>query len=86
MGEERGRLGVFGGWRNEYPAHACGFGGGDPAGGILEDEAIFGVNAKSSSGFEKRIWGRFSVEIVFGADNGVEDIGDSEGLEGGDDD
>ena len=66
--------------------HAGGFGGLDADLGVLEDEAFFGGDAEAAGGFEEGVGRGFAVDVILGTDDCVEFIGDSQGLEGLEDD
>ena len=65
--------------------HAGGGGGLDADVGVLEDEAMGGVDAEARGGEEEGIGGGFAALIVAGADEGVEEVEEAESFKGFDD-
>jgi len=65
--------------------HAGGGGSLDADVGVLEDEAIFRVDAEALGGEEEGVGCWLGVGVVAGADQGVEEVEDAEGFERADD-
>ena len=65
--------------------HAGGGGGLDADVGVLEDEAVFGVDAEALGGEEEGVGGGLGVGVVAGTDEGVEEVEDAEGFQRSDD-
>jgi hypothetical protein len=53
--------------------------------GVLEDEAVFGVDAEAGGGEEEGVGGGLAALIIARADEGVEEVEEAEGFEGSDD-
>ena len=53
--------------------------------GVLEDEAIFRVDAQALGSQQEGVGSGFGVSVVAGADQGVEQVKEAEGFEGADD-
>jgi len=70
-----------GGW-DQDPLHAGGFGGLDADLGVFEDEAFFRGDAEAAGGFEEGVGRGLAVDVILGADDCVEFIGDAQGVEG----
>ena len=66
---------------DEDAGHAGGGGRLDSGARILEDEALFRRNSKAAGCFEERIRVGFSAEVIFAADNCLEEVGDAERLQ-----
>lgn len=65
--------------------HAGGGGGLDADVGVLEDQAVFRVDAETLGGQEEGVGGGLGVGVVAGADQGVEEVEDAEGFQRADD-
>ncbi len=65
--------------------HAGGGGGLDADVGVLEDEAVFWVDAEAFGGEEVGVGGGLRAPIIARADQGVEEGEEAEGFEGFDD-
>jgi len=71
--------------RDADGGHAGGGGRLDADVGVLEDEAVSGVDAEARGGQEVRIGGGLGALIIARADEGVEEGEEAEGFEGFDD-
>jgi hypothetical protein len=77
--------GSFVGLEDADGGHAGSGGRLDADVGVLEDEALFGVDAETFGGEEEGIGGGFGVGVVAGTDEGVEEVEDSQSFQRADD-
>ena len=59
-----------------------GLGGLGAGGGVFEDEAVGGLDAEAGGGGEEGVGVRFAAVVVLGGDDGIEEVVDTEGVQG----